>query len=159
MISRWGSLAGEIMTSPDLPDQIQWRIHLSSPPEKVFETLATAQGRASFWAAEAPEYEGTIHFKFSNGMVFESKVLERQPPGLFAVKYFGGSRAEFQLAADRAGGTDLTLTESQVPEENRLIHLSGWIPVLLALKAAADFSIDLRNNDPERTWDDGYVDV
>ena len=33
------------MTSSDLPDQIQWRIHLSSPPEKVFEALATEQGR------------------------------------------------------------------------------------------------------------------
>jgi uncharacterized protein YndB with AHSA1/START domain len=147
------------MTSLDLPDQIQWRIHLSSPPEKVFEALATAQGRQAFWAAEAPEYEGAIHFKFANGMVFESKVLGRQMPSLFAVEDFGGSRAEFQLVEDGTSGTDLTLTESQVPEENRLIHLSEWIPVLLALKAAVDFSVDLRNNDPERTWEDGYIDV
>lgn len=147
------------MTSPDLPDQIQWRIHLSSPPEKVFEALATERGRTAFWAAEAPEYEGIIHFKFSNMMAYESKVLERHPPSLFAVEYFGGSRVEFQLVEDSAGGTDLTMTESQVPEGNRLIHLPGWIPVLLALKAAVDFSVDLRNNDPERTWDDGYVDV
>jgi uncharacterized protein YndB with AHSA1/START domain len=147
------------MTSLDLPDQIRWRIHLSSPPEKVFEALATGRGRQAFWAAQAPEYQGAIHFKFANGMAFESKVLERQTPSLFAVEYFGESRAEFQIVDDGAGGTDLTLTESQVPEENRLIHLSGWIPVLLALKAAVDFSVDLRNNDPERTWEDGYIDV
>lgn len=147
------------MTDHDLPDQIQWRIHLISPPEKVFAALATERGRKTFWAAEAPEYEGSIHFKFANGMAFESKVLERQTPSLFAVEYFGGSRAEFHLVEDGAGGTDLTFTESQVPEENRLIHLSGWVPVLLALKAAVDFSVDLRNNDPERTWEDGYVDV
>lgn len=147
------------MTSPDLPDQIQWRIHLSSPPEKVFEALATERGRTAFWAAKAPEYEGVIHFRFSNGMAFKSKVLDRKPSSLFAVEYFGGSRVEFQLVEDSAGGTDLTMTESQVPEENRLIHLSGWIPVLLALKAAVDFSVDLRNNDPERNWDNGYVDV
>jgi uncharacterized protein YndB with AHSA1/START domain len=147
------------MTSLDLPDQIQWRIQLISPPEKVFAALATEQGRRAFWAAEAPEYEGAIHFKFANGMAFVSKVLERQTPSLFAIEYFGGSRAEFQIVDDGAGGTDLTMTESQVPEENRLIHLSGWIPVLLALKAAVDFSVDLRNNDPERTWEDGYVDV
>ncbi len=147
------------MTSPNLPDQIQWRIHLSSPPEKVFEALATERGRMTFWAAEAPEYEGIIHFKFSNGMTFESKVLEKQPSSLFAVEYFGGSRVEFQLVEDGVGGTDLTMTESQVPEGNRLIHLSGWIPVLLALKAAVDFSIDLRNNDPKRSWAEGYVDV
>jgi uncharacterized protein YndB with AHSA1/START domain len=147
------------MTFPDLPVQIQWRIHLTSPPEKVFDTLASPSGRSAFWAAAAPEYKGIIHFTFSNGMTLESKVLERQPPNLFTVEYFGGSRVEFQLVEDGAGGTDLTLTESQVPEENRLIHLSGWIPVLLALKAAVDFSVDLRNNDPERTWANGYVDI
>ncbi|MGD2078653.1 MAG: hypothetical protein PVH18_09740 [Chloroflexota bacterium] len=147
------------MTGLDLPDQIQWRIHLISPPEKVFATLATERGRSTFWAAEAPEIEGAIHFKFVNGMAFESNVLQRQAPSLFAVEYFGGSRAEFRLIDDGAGGTDLTMTESQVPEENRLVHLSGWIPVLLALKAAVDFAIDLRNNDPKRAWADGYVDV
>lgn len=147
------------MTFPDHPDQIQWRIHLTSPPEKVFETLASAPGRKTFWAAEALEHDGIIHFKFSNGMTLASKVLERQPPNLFAVEYFGGSRVEFQLVEDGVGGTDLTLTESQIPEGNRLIHLSGWIPVLLALKAAVDFSVDLRNNDPKRTWANGYVDV
>jgi uncharacterized protein YndB with AHSA1/START domain len=101
------------MTSLDLPDQIQWRIQLISPPEKVFAALATEQGRRAFWAAEAPEYEGAIHFKFANGMAFVSKVLERQTPSLFAIEYFGGSRAEFQIVDDGAGGTDLTMTESQ----------------------------------------------
>lgn len=147
------------MTGLDFPDPIQWRVHLASPPEKVFAALNTERGRSSFWAAEAPEYHGVIHFKFSNGMSLESKVLEKQPPRLFAVEYFSGSRAEFQIIEDGAGGTDLTLTESRVPEENRLIHLSGWIPVLLALKAAVDFSVDLRNDDPERSWENGYVDV
>lgn len=28
----------------------------------------------------------------------------------------------------------------------------------MALKAAADFGVDLRNHDPTRTWDQGYVD-
>lgn len=147
------------MTIPNLPHQIQWRIHLISPPEKVYAALATEQGRIAFWAAEAPEYEGTIQFKFSNEMTFKSKILEREPPNLFAVEYFGGSRAEFRLVDDGAGGTDLTMTESQVPEENLPIHLPGWIPVLLALKAAVDFSVDLRNNDPQRNWEAGYVDV
>ena len=31
--------------------------------------------------------------------------------------------------------------------------------VRLALKAAVDFSIDLRNQDPDRSWENGYVDV
>jgi len=28
----------------------------------------------------------------------------------------------------------------------------------MALKAAHDFGVDLRNHDPELTWDQGYVD-
>jgi hypothetical protein len=36
--------------------------------------------------------------------------------------------------------------------------MAGWVSVLLALKAAADFGIDLRNHDPARTWNKGYVD-
>lgn len=31
--------------------------------------------------------------------------------------------------------------------------------MLLALKAAVDFAIDLRSHDPGRTWEHGYVDV
>jgi hypothetical protein len=30
--------------------------------------------------------------------------------------------------------------------------------VLLALKSAADFGVDLRNHDPARTWDQGYAE-
>jgi hypothetical protein len=35
---------------------------------------------------------------------------------------------------------------------------AGWVSVLLALKAAVDFGVDLRNHDPERTWSTGFVD-
>jgi hypothetical protein len=28
----------------------------------------------------------------------------------------------------------------------------------MALKAAADFGVDLRSHDPGRTWDQGFVD-
>jgi hypothetical protein len=30
--------------------------------------------------------------------------------------------------------------------------------VLRALKAAADFDVDVRDHDPERTWAQGYAD-
>lgn len=145
--------------SLSLPDTIQWRVHLRSPREKVFDMLATDDGRRLFWAEEAPEVNGHIHFVFVNGMELRSKIIDRRPPERFTVSYFGGSVVQFDLAEDGAGGTDLTMTESEVPEPNILENLPGWITVLLALKAAADFSIDLRNRDPERTWDQGYVDV
>lgn len=145
--------------SASLPDSIQWRIHLSTPREAVFELLATDQGRRRFWAEEAPEADGYIHFRFVNGWQFKGKIFESASPERFAVEYFGGGTARFDLAEDGAGGTDLTLTESGVPEANLADNSPGWVSVLLALKAAADFSIELRNRDPQRTWDDGYVDV
>ena len=130
-------------------DTIQWRVHLSSPPEKVYEALATDEGRRLFWAEETTESQGSITFRFGNGMIFQGKVFERSRPVRFAVEYFGGSKVQFDLAGDGKGGTDLTMTESGVPEANRLIHLPGWIPVLLSLKAAVDFSVDIRNKGPE----------
>jgi uncharacterized protein YndB with AHSA1/START domain len=147
------------MVGQDLPDTIQWRVHFSSPPEKVYDALATDEGRRLFWAEETTQTQDSIRFRFGNGMVFESKVLESKKPVRFAIEYFGGSKVQFELAGDGSGGTDLTMTESGVPETNRLIHLPGWIPVLLSLKAAVDFSIDIRNKDPHRSWDEGYVDV
>ena len=35
---------------------------------------------------------------------------------------------------------------------------AGWLNVLLPMKAWLQYGIDLRNHDPERTWDDGVVD-
>ena len=141
------------------PDTIQWRVHLRSARQSVFDLLATEQGRRQFWAEAAPEVDGSIHFRFVNGWEFKSEIFEKLAPERFAVAYFGGSRVEFVLADDGAGGTDLTMTETGVPEANLADNSPGWVSVLLALKAAADFSIDLRNRDPQRTWDQGYVDV
>jgi len=35
---------------------------------------------------------------------------------------------------------------------------AGRVSVLLALKAAVDHGVDLRNHDRERTWVQGYAD-
>lgn len=142
-----------------MSDPIRWRVNLRSNPEQVYDTLATDEGRARFWAEKTEESSGTIRFQFHNGMSFEGKVFERRRPERFAVEYFGGSTVLFQMEDDGAGGTDLTMTESGFPEANRMIHLPGWIPVLLGLKAAVDFSVDLRNGDPSRSWEAGFVDV
>ncbi|HUH13861.1 MAG TPA: SRPBCC domain-containing protein [Longimicrobiales bacterium] len=144
---------------------IRWRLHLASPPERVYALLASPRGRARFWARSAEgegegEGEGgTIEFRFVDGTELRSRVLEEAPPHRFALTYFGGSTVVFELAPDGAGGTDLLLTETGVPEDERLENLAGWVSVLLALKAAADFGVDLRNGDPGRSWAHGYVDV
>ena len=138
---------------------IRWRASLVSPPERVYQALATPEGRARFWAEAAAEQGDVVTFRFLNGQILESRILERTPARRFVLSYFGGSRAAFELEADGRGGTDLTLTESGVPESERLDNLAGWVSLLLALKASVDFGVDLRNRDASRRWEQGYVDV
>jgi uncharacterized protein YndB with AHSA1/START domain len=148
---------GKMGLEPD--GSIRWRIHLRSSPAAVYELLATGSGRARFWARRAEETAGVVRFEFANGQRLVAEILERSPPQRFALTYFGGSRVTFELASNGSGGTDLELREEDVPESERLDNLAGWVTVLLALKAAADFHVDLRNDDPARPWEDGYVDV
>lgn len=142
---------------PD-PTRIVWRIHFASPPEKVYSFLSMDQGRAAFWAESAVERGGSIHFTFPNGAAWQGKILEQIPPRRFSVVYYGGSITTFELSGDGAGGTDLTLADQGVPDEDRAEVIAGWVSVLMAFKAAVDFGVDLRGHDPARSWEQGFAD-
>ena len=136
---------------------IRWRMHIPVPPEKVFTVLDSDQGRASFWAESAVEIENEIEFHFINGYTCRSAILERRAPEVFSLDYLGGP-VRFELTADGHGGTDLLLTHHNIgPEDWNEVH-AGWLNVLFPLKAWVAHGVDLRNHDPERTWDDGYAD-
>lgn len=120
--------------------------------------LATDAGRARFWAEEAPLREERIKFRFPNGAVWSARVLKDEPPRRFSLEYYGGTVTTFELNSDGQGGTDLKLTDEGVRSDHRADVVPGWVSVLLALKAAVDAEVDLRNHDPTRTWDQGYVD-
>jgi hypothetical protein len=138
-------------------DSIRWRLHLSSPPERVYATLDSDDGRAAFWAESAVERDGVIHFHFINGATHAGRIVTRHPPHEWAIEYFGGM-ARFELEDDGRGGTDLTLTHTAVGADEWCDTYAGWLNVLLPLKAWLVHGVDLRNHDPRRTWDDGYVD-
>ena len=139
---------------------ITWRVHLRAAPETVFAALDSPEGRRRFWAESAEEVApGEIEFCFRSGESWRGRVLERVPPRRLALTYFGGSVATFDLEPDGAGGTELRLTERGVPAEAWADNHAGWVSVLLALKGAVDFGVDLRNGDPRRSWAAGYVDV
>jgi len=146
------------MTFQPDPEQILWRLHLASSIERVFQALSTDRGRASFWAESAVERDGVIHFVFPNGVAWRARILESNPPYRYTVEYYGGSIATFALEEDGRGGTDLTLTDQGVSPADRAEVIAGWVSVLLALKAAVDFGVDLRAHDPQRSWDQGYVE-
>jgi uncharacterized protein YndB with AHSA1/START domain len=136
---------------------ITWRIHFASSRESVYAALSTDEGRARFWAESAIERDGVIEFVFPNGMRWNGRILERKRPERFSVDYFGCSVA-FTLEDDGAGGTDLTLTDRGEPADDREETHAGWVSVLMTLKGQVDFGVDLRNHDPERSWDSGFAD-
>jgi uncharacterized protein YndB with AHSA1/START domain len=140
------------------PGVVSWRLHLRSGPEAVYRVLSTDEGRESFWAEEAKEVDGVIHWKFPNGLAGPMKVLERGPPTRFVCEYLDDSVVEFVLVPDGKGGTDLTLTHRGVAPKWEMETTAGWISVLLNLKGVADHHVDLRTHDPDRTWDQGFVE-
>lgn len=135
---------------------ICWRLGLSSPAEKVHSLLATAEGRARFWAEKAPETGGAICFEFLDGTREVSPVLRSDPPTRFELVYFG-LETRFTITPRPDGGCDLEVRVDNVLPEDRVEIAAGWVSVLMALKAACDFGIDLRTHDPERSWRQAFV--
>ena len=145
------------MTFQPNPDAIEWRLHLRAAPATVFDMLATAEGRRQFWAESADESNRTIEFRFPDGSTLLSRVIELVRPNRFTIEYFGGATVRFECTPDDSGGTDLRLRETGTPPAERTENIAGWVSVLLCLKAAADYGVDLRDHDPERTWASGYA--
>jgi uncharacterized protein YndB with AHSA1/START domain len=146
------------MTFQDDPKRIKWRMHFRSPPETIYRFVASDDGRLRFWAESTVENGGEVRFQFPNGQTWVSPVLEAWPPKTFHLEYFGGSTTTFHIDPDGEGGTELTLIDEGIPASDREEVIAGWVSVLMALKAAADYGVDLRNHDPNRTWAQGYGD-
>lgn len=136
---------------------IIWKIHLKSNPNEVFHLLTTSKGITKFWSEKAAEERGMIHFFFPNGQTYHSRILKSVVNKEFHLDYFN-SLVKFQLEQTEKGGTELTLINENVSESDFSEVHAGWISVLMNLKAVADFQCDLRNHDPKRTWNQGYVD-
>ncbi|NNF68032.1 MAG: hypothetical protein HKM98_11040 [Gammaproteobacteria bacterium] len=138
-------------------EPIRWRMHIGATPEQVFAALDSDEGRAAFWAETATETDSIIDFRFINGYEHKSKILRREPPGVFEIAYFGGA-VRFELACDGDGGTDLLLTHDYSDIESWGEVHAGWLNVLFPLKAWLQHGIDLRNHDRQRSWNEGYAD-
>ena len=140
-----------------MPRTVRWRLHAASSPERVFELWSTDAGRARFWAERSTADGDGFALVFPDGTVEQCRLLQIEPNRLFEFTYFG-STVNVTFEADGTGGTDLNLINEGVPDEEFEEVHAGWVSVLLAFKAAADFDVDLRNHDRRRTWRDGYVD-
>jgi hypothetical protein len=107
----------------------------------------------AFWAGSANEREASS--LYLPGGIREGRVLQ-------AVPYSHMSDVQFNRrlhpAGRWSGGTGLTLTDTGVSPLDRTEVIAGWVSVLMALKAAVDFGVDLRTHDPMRNWDSGFVE-
>lgn len=74
---------------------------------------------------------------FSDGTTCSARLVAAEPPARFEIEYFGGNLVTFELEAAEGGGTELTLTERGAALTELEANRSGWVSVLLALKAAA----------------------
>ncbi len=140
---------------------VNWKLHLVSPPEKVYSFFATDDGRTKFWSDTSETREG---FFILGWMAEKSKakcrILGQSRPHRFSFNYWGNTTVIVDLQSDGGGGTDLTLVEENFPKEShRLEHIGGWVTVLLGLKAAVDHGVDLRNHDKNRAWIQGYCEM
>lgn len=142
---------------PD-PEIINWRIHFRSPVHKVYNALANSNGRSRFWAESADETDGVIYFKVPGNLETAGRILEQIPNKKFVTEYFGWTVSFHLEPAPNGTGTDLHMSCINFPKSDRTEIIAGWVSVLMAMKAAVDFNVDLRNHDPKRTWWEGYAD-
>lgn len=136
---------------------IRWRVSLRTDAAGAYDYLSTAVGRERFWAEEAPERDGHIHFRFSDGSHLRAKRLECAPPHLFSLRYFDGNVVRFLIEEAPGRGCHVTVEEHCASPEQHVVNSPGWVSVLLALKAAVNHGVDIRNHDPGRTWANGFV--
>ena len=136
---------------------ITWKVLLKSDSDTVFALISTPEGIRRFWSEDATEEGNIIHFLFPNGQTYSSQIIKAIPNKEFHLDYFN-SLVKFKLKSTKNGGTDLTLINENISESDFCEVKSGWISVLMNLKAVAEFQCDLRNHDPKMTWDQGYAD-
>ena len=137
--------------------KIEWKVHFASTIEKVYEFLTTDEGRGKFWAEETTEQDGFVEFRILNYPKYRAKIIEKSPQKIFKLEYFG-TDVSFELKETDDNGTDLHLTALTANENVKQAMTAGWVSVLMAMKAAVDFGVDLRNHNLERVWENGYLD-
>ncbi|MFZ1023880.1 MAG: SRPBCC domain-containing protein [Thermoplasmata archaeon] len=140
------------------PGTIRWRLHLRSPPEKVYDVVASDEGRSRFWVQRTQEKGDSILWTFGPGFEASMKVYERSRPRRFAFEFLDDSKVVFDIEPDGKGGTALTMTNSGLPMKDILDMTPGWVGILMNLKSVTDHSLDLRHRDPYRNWERGYVE-
>ena len=149
------SLTGEI--TPGQVAQLEELVCRDPQARRLYARLIYESVNLRTWAESAREHDGVIEFRIFNYPAYKARILKREPLHIFSLEYFG-TKVTFELVSDGNHGTDLSLLAEDVDESYRMEMVAGWVSVLMAMKAAVDFQVDLRNHDPMRAWGNGYAD-
>ena len=95
---------------------------------------------------------------FPGGETWRGRVLDAVTDLRYQIEYDGGTVTTFTLEPDGDGWTELVLTDEGVVAEDVIDVEAGWVSVLMALKAAVDHGVDLRNHRPDRSYRQKYAD-
>ena len=143
-------------------ERIHASVKLNANPDQVWQALTTPSGITSWWAERAeiqPTDGGLLRLLFPNRRMLDSKVVQCRPQQSVSFVYFGGTRAQFDIASSDQGGTVVSVSDRGfTTQEDYAETLAHWTSVLLALKAYVDFGIDLRNHTPLFNWERDFVD-
>ena len=103
---------------------VEWRIHSTSPAEKLFRIIDNDEGRSRFWTENSEEIDGHIHFQFPNGQAYKCRIVERIFLEKFSCIYFD-SLATFLLSEAKNGTTDVTILHKDIPKIDYEDTLAG----------------------------------
>ena len=135
---------------------IVWRLHLRASRETVYHSWLSVAEHPSFWCERSRSEGKGFELTFINGHVEHVRILRREPSKAIGFTYFGSHvTLEFE---EHERGTDLCMTNDNVPRQEWEDVNSGWLNVLLPFKAWVDFGIDLRNHDVTRTLYHRFAD-
>lgn len=134
---------------------IEIRIRVAAAPAAVYERFATDAGRETFLCESSRSRHGRSVLRFPNGESTAMRVTGFAADRRIEFDYFGDSVCVEFRAGD--AGTVVELRTAVAARDHAEI-LAGWVSVLLALKAAVDHGVDLRNHEPALSWDNGFVD-
>ena len=136
---------------------IVWRLSLAVPREQVYELLSTDEGRARFWAESTRRRGDAIVFRSADGSTHRARVDRGKAPAALLAGLPGRHR-DVPPDETRGKGTRLELAHAGVAAADRAVAEAAWVGILLGLKAAAQFDVDLRNHDRRRSLRQRFVD-
>ena len=142
------------------------RIEIAAPPEKVYRAWTDGDFLAQWFSVRAavePKKGGRVYFEWLGGDKLETRVLQARKPSLFRFP-FGSHGEEVEVKIRQVpGGSVCELQQTNMKTTPRMkvaMHMgckTGWVFFLTNLKAFLEHGVDLRSHDPQKSYNQNYL--